>query len=127
MALGPRNPHFGQAPSVDEEEIRARLWAQRQQQQQQKQRAPAASAAPQEGEDRAFDAKVAALEATVQVEIFLMCRESVCSSAQLSSPLILTYESFTPAPGVASPPMVTTRTSSPYFSPKSAIAPASMA
>ena len=61
MALGPRNPHFGQAPSVDEEEIRARLWAQRQQQQQQKQRAPAASAAPQEGEDRAFDAKVAAL------------------------------------------------------------------
>ena len=61
MALGPRNPHFGQAPSLDEEEIRARLWAQRQQQQQQKQKAPASNAAPQEGEDRAFDAKVAAL------------------------------------------------------------------
>ncbi len=61
MALGPRNPHFGQAPSLDEEEIRARLWAQRQQQQQQKQKPPTASAAPQEGEDRAFDAKVAAL------------------------------------------------------------------
>ena len=61
MALGPRNPHFGQAPSLDEEEIRARLWAQRQQQQQQKQKAPTSNAAPQEGEDRAFDAKVAAL------------------------------------------------------------------
>ena len=63
MALGPRNPHFGQAPSLDEEEIRARLWAQRQQQQQQqKQKAPSTtSAAPQEGENRAFDAKVAAL------------------------------------------------------------------
>jgi hypothetical protein len=62
MALGPRNPHFGQAPSLDEEEIRARLWAQHQQQQQQKQKAPpTTSAAPQEGEDRAFDAKVAAL------------------------------------------------------------------
>ena len=61
MALGPRNPHFGQAPSLDEEEIRARLWAQRQQQQQQKQKTPTSNAAPQEGEDRAFDAKVAAL------------------------------------------------------------------
>ena len=61
MALGPRNPHFGQAPSLDEEEIRARLWRQRQQQQQQKAPQPTASAAPQEGEDRAFDAKVAAL------------------------------------------------------------------
>ena len=60
MALGPRNPHFGQAPSLDEEEIRARLWAQRQQQQQQKQKAPS-NAAPQEGEDRAFDSRVAAL------------------------------------------------------------------
>jgi hypothetical protein len=60
MALGPRNPHFGQAPSLDEEEIRARLWAQRQQQQQQKQKTPS-NVAPQEGEDRAFDAKVAAL------------------------------------------------------------------
>ena len=61
MALGPRNPHFGQAPSLDEEEIRARLWAQRQQQQQQKAPQPTSNAAPQEGENRAFDAKVAAL------------------------------------------------------------------
>ena len=60
MALGPRNPHFGQAPSLDEEEIRARLWAQRQQQQQQKV-PPTPRAAPQEGAARAFDAKVAAL------------------------------------------------------------------
>ena len=61
MALGPRNPHFGQAPSLDEEEIRARLWRQRQQQQQQQKAPPTTSAAPQEGENRAFDAKVAAL------------------------------------------------------------------
>ena len=58
MALGPRNPHFGQAPSLDEEEIRARLWAQRQQQQK---APPTSNAAPQEGEDRAFDSRVAAL------------------------------------------------------------------
>ena len=46
---------------MDEEEIRARLWRQRQQQQQQQKAPPTTSAAPQEGEDRAFDAKVAAL------------------------------------------------------------------
>ena len=45
---------------------------------------------------------MAALAATAQVEIFLMCAESVCSSPQLSDPLSLTYESFTPAPNVSS-------------------------
>lgn len=73
MALGPRNAAFGGQRPPDEEEVRARLWHQRQQQQTNTRQAPptghaphmsqapTTSQAPRAGEDHRFDAKVAAL------------------------------------------------------------------
>ena len=46
-----------------------------------------------------FPMREAALDATSQIEVHLMCRESQCSTAQLTG--ILTFVSFAPYAGVA--------------------------